>query len=83
MTPVTNELCDARMETLNEKISQIQEDVTEIKVDVRAALDLAGKVNNHEKFISALKKYGLYVLLALSIAALSGGAVSIRELFKP
>ena len=81
--PVTNETCDARMETLDTKIGEIQSDIAEIKTDVKAALNLKTTVDSHERFISGVKKYGVWVLVLLATIALTGSVVSWRDLLKP
>lgn len=83
MSTLTNEICDARMETLNTKISNIETDVKEMKADLKAALDLKGTVNDHDKFISGLKTWGLRVLVALAAIALTGGTIELADLLKP
>jgi hypothetical protein len=83
---VSNDLCEARMQTIAGQLSEILANQKETMNQLRsfqttqALMDV--KVEDHDRFLTSLKTWGLRILYGLACVALGGGTIAIKDLIK-
>jgi hypothetical protein len=76
-SPVTHELCEARMQPIADCIEEIRVDIHEIKTKLDKNLNLQEKVKEHDRFIRLAKRIGVAVLATLALAAITGVTIDL------